>query len=131
MRGQMFVITMVFMLGFLAVIQHSLLMYSQFDMSAPSRESRNVLMDNIEGVIDETVRTSSACGNAKNDLENNFYEVVDYIRKSSIEEGTIVNMDRSRIDCGAWGTENPVLIISPVRILRGGYIIEKNLEGRR
>ncbi len=127
----MFVITMVFMLGFLTVIQHSLLMYSQFDMSAPLRESQYALMKNIEEVLNETVETSDACGNAKNDLENNFYEVLSYIRKSSIDEGTIVNMDRSKIDCGAWGTENPVLIVSPVRLLRGGYIIEKNMYGHK
>ncbi len=127
MRGQMFIITMVFMLGFLAVIQQSLLMYSVFDLSAPARNSQYSLLLNIENVLNDTVLSSTECGNAKNDLENNFYEVLDYIRTNSIREGVIINMDSNRIDCGAWGTENPVIVISPVRIMSGSHMTEKSL----
>ncbi|NOX71321.1 MAG: hypothetical protein GXO64_01325 [Candidatus Micrarchaeota archaeon] len=125
MKGQMFVITMVFLMGMLAVIQQSLLMYGTFDLSAPARSGRYILMENIKDVLDETVATSDACG-TKNDLENNFYEVVEFVRESSVKEGYVVNLDHSRVYCSAIGTDNPVLVISPIRIVSGGFSVEEN-----
>ncbi len=122
----MFVITMVFVLGMLAVIQQSLLMYGDFDMSLPARSSEHFASENIYKTIEDTVSTSASCGSGKNNLENNFYELVSYLRKSSIKDGFIINLDHSVVDCSSFGTLNPPLRITPIRIIKSGYIIERN-----
>ena len=61
-KGQMFIVTIVFLVGLVFVVQQILLQYSYVDMPSSYKETDYYLLKSIEGVATQAVMMSSvAC----------------------------------------------------------------------
>jgi hypothetical protein len=67
-KGQMFVITMIFLVAMIFSVQGLLLNYLHVDLSLPSQSPDTYIMDNIESVFQSAVRSSDDCATARNNV---------------------------------------------------------------
>lgn len=69
MKGQMFILTMVFLVGLIFTVQSMLLEYNYVDLSGPIEGSDEVIMMNIRNSIRDTVAITEDCSDVSGNLE--------------------------------------------------------------
>ena len=81
-KGQLFLVAIVFLIGLLFVIQQSLFQYSEITMSEPFDERSIETIENILGVINQTVRETHYC----NETEDSLSKRMEELKLSLLEE---------------------------------------------
>jgi len=101
MKGQMFILTIVFLVGLIFSVQSLLLSYNYIDLSqGPQTSDANVLMG-ISTAIKDTVEITISCS----DVSGNLDEL-----NKEISTGMLASYDISisySIYCGRWGNSDP------------------------
>lgn len=100
-RGQMFIVTVVFLVGLVFVVQQVLLQYSYVDMPAEFQQTDYHLMKSVEDVLKEAVTSADICSDAEKNLEEAFM----FLGEQTIS-GYSVNVEYS-VNCSNWGNEFP------------------------
>lgn len=103
MKGQMFVMTMVFLVGLIFVIQQGLMNWYTYsiDYSTRMQESDYYLFENMKSMAETSLMASSTCSEARDNLNE-----LSFFLNTNIIKG--YNLDFvHRLDCGNWANTAP------------------------
>jgi hypothetical protein len=112
MRGQMFILTMVFLVGLIFSVQTLLLSYSYVDLSRLSQDSDANIMNVLVSAIQDTVERTEIC----DEVEGNLDELSRVIGTGMLAAYDIdISYD---IFCGRWQNQPPGLppVVADIRI---------------
>jgi len=96
MKGQMFILTIVFLVGLIFTVQSLLLSYNYIDLSQASQTSDANILRTVSSAIQDTVEKTESC----NDVRDNLDEL-----SNEIGTGMLAIYDiriSYVIDCGDW-----------------------------
>ena len=119
MKGQMFILTIVFLVGLVFVVQQNLAGYSSFDLSEPFKSNDFHIFRDVRKMFNDTVATSTDCNEARDNLE----ELNNYLSRKILFGGFTLAMEYS-VDCAYW--DNPEPAPAPVNLLL--RVVGKNSE---
>jgi len=107
MKAQMFIITMVFLVGLVFTVQQILLQYVFLDLPAQFQRDDFYLMQNIRDAFNQTLQVSN-CASAPANLG----ELADFM-KQQIGSKYVIDLENtlSTLNCTSFGTNNPSLIL--------------------
>ena len=99
-KGQLFLVSIVFLIGMIFIVQQALFQYSTIEMSKPFANRDAELFGNIVGVVNRTIAEAYYCNETKDsfgmrmeDIKTSFLE--EHGREYSIE----INYD---LNCTRW-----------------------------
>jgi hypothetical protein len=101
-KAQMFVVTMIFLMGLIWVVQQNLFGYSFLDFSKPLQEMDYYLFKNVKDVVTLGLKTSVDCTDAKENLE----ELVYFLNKELIS-GYSLDL-KYKLNCTYWNNTPPL-----------------------
>ncbi len=102
MKGQMFIVIIIFLAGFVFVVQQLLFQYSTIDVTKPLTSDDMFLLQSIRDSLDRTMKTSENCNEAKKNLQ----ELQTFFNKQSITGGFVPDIDY-KFECGYWFNYEP------------------------
>jgi len=113
MKAQMFVITLVFLVGLVFVVLQSLVSDVQPDLSKPLGENDYYVMKNIKDVVNKTLQFSETCS----DAEKNLGELVSKLNREILQGGYLVYIEYI-LDCSNWNNQppNPPPLITTIKV---------------
>ncbi|HDD72466.1 MAG TPA: hypothetical protein ENG00_00065 [Candidatus Aenigmarchaeota archaeon] len=100
-KAQMFIITMVFLVGLLSAVQTYLRTYSAVDISEIMKNNDIYLFENMKEVVNFTVTSTSSCSELKSNLE----ELEFFLERYKLF-GYTMNIDFS-LNCNYWYNSPP------------------------
>ncbi len=115
-KAQMFIITMIFLIGFVYTIQYNLYQYSLINMIEPFERGGENLLLNIKNLFTETLVQSSTCMEAGNELEILKNKLLLQIFKG----GYVIERLEYSLDCDLWDS-----ILYPPLLLTVSMTTEK------
>jgi len=131
MKGQMFILTIVFLVGLIFSVQSLLLSYSYIDLSqGPQTSDSNIIMV-ISEAIRETIETTDFCSDAQGNLnELNTHIVTGMLSLYDIDISYSIN-------CGRWDNPYPdpppveadVRIVGEATDTEAGLVFYHNITG--
>jgi hypothetical protein len=101
-KGQMFVLTMIFLMGMVFVVQQVLFTYSSVDLVAGLEKDDYYFMKGLREAAEQTVITTSDCAN----VSRNLNEFEGFFRSQVMESGFVVSADHE-LECGNWDNLPP------------------------
>jgi hypothetical protein len=101
-KGQMFVVTAVFLTGLLFAVQQALLVYSSLDLSEPFRVKEHMMVRDAINSINETILKAQDCSV----FDRNLKELFAALRDEFTSEGYLLELGYS-IDCDSWSNTGP------------------------
>jgi hypothetical protein len=108
MKGQMFVLTIIFLTGLIFVVQENLTGYSYFDFSEPLQSNDIYFFNNVMDMFNDTMVTTTDCTSAQSNIE----ELMLFLSRKIIRGGFTLDL-RKRLNCDNWGntpsSNNPPL----------------------
>ena len=120
MKGQMFILTMVFLVGLVFVVQQGFVNWFSYSMDffADTQKNDYYLFDNVRQMIDQSIIGSSTCSETSDNMDelNSFLQ-------SRILRGYFVEIDTS-FDCINWYNSPPAA--APLRA--GIHITGENID---
>jgi hypothetical protein len=117
-KGQMFIVTMVFLAGLIFSVQQLLFSYSALDLSSPFRENEVYILYNVKGMINQTIKQTANCNEFLGKMEG----LKSFLDSSSPRGGYITTITY-RADCSYWNyapPQSPPLNVSIKIAGRGG-----------
>jgi hypothetical protein len=106
MKGQMFVVAVVFLIGLIFVAQQIMFQYTLIDISEPMRLSDSHIIRSLTNDINRTIKTTLEC-NGTDDSFERYLEELDSVLKRE-ETGRIYVMYVSRsLNCEFWDNQPP------------------------
>ncbi|MCD6590569.1 MAG: hypothetical protein J7K72_01205 [Candidatus Aenigmarchaeota archaeon] len=81
-KGQLFLVSIIFLIGTILFIQHALFQYSEIDLSEPFKNQDMNLMETTINLINKTIKNTYFC----NETKNNFQEKLEYLRHTLSKE---------------------------------------------
>ena len=103
MKGQMFIVTIIFLVGMIFAVQQSLLRYSEVESTDPFFLDDNEIIINIENSLLSTLQLSPSCEEAGQNIQ-------ELVNKLTFGRRRGFRIDiRTEMDCSNWKTSNPVL----------------------
>ena len=96
MKGQMFIVTMIFLVGLIFFVQQTLFGYTALDLSDPFQEDDYYIIKNIEDGVDEIIGTSSTCEEA----DEKIWDFIEFVRRQNIKRGIEPELGY-RLNCSA------------------------------
>ncbi len=94
MRAQMFVVTMIFLVGLIFFVQQALFGYTALDLSGPYESEDYYVNENIRSNVDEIIKGSATCEEANEKIMDFVY----FVQKETIKRGYELNLDYL-VDC--------------------------------
>jgi len=102
-KAQMFILTMVFLVGLVFVVQQGFVKWFEYSIGFSTDMQRNdyYLFDNIKIMTDQTLKGSQDCDDARNNLNelNNFLQ-------SRVLSGYFLKFTH-RLNCANWNNAPP------------------------
>lgn len=83
MKAQMFIVTMIFMVGLIFFVQQALFGYSSLDLSKPIYMDDYYTVENIVRGVDKTIAGSSTCREANEKIS----EFIDFVKRRLVKRG--------------------------------------------
>lgn len=102
MKGQMFIITMVFLVGLIFAVQNNLSQYTFLDLSTTFEKSDFYILKSIKDSFYKTIKSARNCQEA----QDNVNELKDFF-ENKIIEGTSIQIDQEWNCPGGWSA-NPL-----------------------
>lgn len=102
-KGQMFVMTMVFLIGLVFVIQQSFMNWFAYSIDFYANTQRNdyYIFDSVRDMSQATLSTSSSCTEAR----ENFKEMSSFLQ-SRVLGGYFLEFN-TKLDCSKWSNSPP------------------------
>jgi len=101
-KAQMFIITMIFLVGLIFSVQQLLFQYSALDLSAPFRENDIYLLENLKDVVNATIKGEQECSKFSEKME----EFRSYLKEGVPRGGYSVSLNY-RLNCANWENSPP------------------------
>jgi len=107
MRGQMFIVTMVFLVGLVFTVHQLLFQYSFIDLSESAQENDFHLFKNTLDAFNQTLQLSNSCTDAQNYLD----VLASFLAQQIFRGGYSIDIEDTllTLNCSNVGTQNPVL----------------------
>ena len=102
MKAQMFVLTMIFLMGLIFAVQQLLFQYTALDLSAPFRQNPVYLLENTKNIINRTIRSTPECADFGAKME----EFNDFLNTRVPPGGYIISLSY-RLNCTYWNNLPP------------------------
>jgi len=102
MKGQMFIVTLVFLAGMIFTVQSSLSQYSVINLAETFETNEFYTTESITSVFENTIAASLTCEEAGVSLAD-----LETFIERRVVRGSIVELDY-HLDCNSWSTP-PVL----------------------
>jgi len=119
-KGQMFIITMVFLIGFVFAVQQNLFQYSALEVSEYIEQNDAYLLQNIKGLFSDALQSVTGCETAEeccSTASQKVSSLSNYLTSQILKGGYVLELGYSFLDCEAnWETNNNVLKIDIVLI---------------
>ena len=115
----MFVLTMIFLMGVVFVVQQVLFTYSAVDTSSGTGSDDYYIMKSVRDAAEQTVIGASDCGNASRNLN----EFEGFFRSHVMGGGFVVSADHE-LECGNWNNLPP----APPPVVMNVYVKGKGLD---
>jgi len=106
MKGRMFVITMIFLIGLIFAVQNNLSQYAFVDLATAFERNDLPLLKAISSSFSHALESSLTCEEAGKNLQ----ELESFLESRAIK-GTSIRIDQI-LDCSNWGTPNPALSLT-------------------
>lgn len=127
-KGQMFIISIVFFIGMIFVVQQALFNYSAVDMSSAFEIHDAEVFDSILGIVDKTITESYYC----NETKDSFQERMEKLKASFLEEhGKEYSIEiLYTLDCSNWDNfpPNPAPLSLGLSLSRQGRDTRGNFQ---
>lgn len=128
MKGQMFILTIIFLIGLIYTVQQGLTSYSLLDFTEPFEENDFYTLSNVREMFERTVATTETCAEA----EENLNELVNFFGAKLIFGGFIIDIG-FRLDCADWDNVeslpfNPAPVNLTLKILGSNSEAYSNIE---
>jgi len=104
MKGQMFIVSIIFLIVMVFAVQQSLLRYKDIQSTDPFLMEDTEIMTNIEKSFSDTLKASPSCA----DAEQNMKEVVKELERGR-RRGFRVDV-QTEMACGNWKTSSAVML---------------------
>jgi len=98
-KAQMFVITMIFMVGLIFTVQNLLFQYTALDLSLPFRENSIYILKNTNDIINKSIKTTPDCV----DFSAKMVELKNFLDKS-VPRGTYSLSVSYKMSCANWNS---------------------------
>jgi len=106
MKGQMFVVAVVFLVGLIFVAQQVMFQYTSLDISEPMRLSDAHAIRSLTNDINRTIKTNLECNGSEDSFERYLEELDSALNRE--ETGRIYIMYISgSLNCGFWDNSPP------------------------
>lgn len=102
MKAQMFILTIIFLVGLVYVVQQNLSGYSTLDFSEPFENNDYYIFRNVKDMFNETIRTTEEC----NDAEKNIDELINFLGRKILYGGFTLDL-RYNLNCLYWDNTLP------------------------
>jgi hypothetical protein len=104
-KGQMFIVSVVFLIGMIFVVQQALFNYSSIDMASPYSVRDEEIFANILGVVNRTMAETHFC----NETKDGFSMRMERLKASLLEEfGREYTIEIAyQLNCSAWDNAPP------------------------
>ncbi|NIO23008.1 MAG: hypothetical protein GTN38_03210 [Candidatus Aenigmarchaeota archaeon] len=106
MKGQMFVVAMVFLVGLIFVVQQVLFQYTLIDISEPMRLSDTHTIRSLTEDVNRTIKASMQCNGSDDSFETYLEELDSVIKKEETGRIYVIYISRS-LNCEFWGNSPP------------------------
>jgi hypothetical protein len=104
-KAQMFVVTMIFLIGLIFSVNSLLFQYTALDLSTPFRENTVYLLQNTKGIINNTIKTTPDCA----DFTTKMKELKDFLDRRIPRGGYSLSLSY-QVNCTNWDSvTNPPL----------------------
>ncbi len=112
MKGQLFMVAIVFLIGMVFVVQQALFTYSSIDVSQPFNARGGGLFRDMVGIVNQTIKDTYYC----NETRDSFQDRLDDIKTLFLaEHGREYSIEFTySLNCSAWSNAQPSP--SPLRI---------------
>jgi hypothetical protein len=105
-KGQMFVVTAVFLASMLFAVQQIFITYASLDTAEPFESKQAYVMGNIIDSINDTILTAGPGTTGCRQFQKNLDELLSIIKDDVSSEGFILEADYE-MDCGNWDNSYP------------------------
>lgn len=104
-KAQMFVVTMIFLIGLIFSVNSLFFQYTALDLSTPFRENTVYLLQNTKGIINNTIKTTPNC----TDFTTKMKELKDFLDRRIPRGGYSLSLSY-KVNCTNWDSAtNPPL----------------------
>lgn len=111
MKAQMFLVSFVFAVGLIFVIQQSLFQYTDIDISEPANINEFSLMQSALDAVNRTLVRTYQCESGKDSFRERMEELKNFFARESIRKLYSLSLEYD-LDCSKWENvypaENPV-----------------------
>lgn len=118
-KGQMFIVTMLFLVGLIFTVQQLLFQYSAIDLSSSFRQNDIYLLENMKDAVNRTIKSTPDCP----DFSQKMDELDSFMRSMGPKEGYALSIDYT-LNCTRWN--NPPSSDPPLNITM--HIVGKGLD---
>jgi len=129
-KAQMFVVTMVFLVSLIFVVQQNLLQYTAVDTIDIFETHDLYLINNMKEMFQDTLDYSQTCDTGIDNASYNLNLLTAYMKDQIYIGGYTVDFGETlnNLDCSNWGSNDPVnpLLVLEIKLVRG---IETETEG--
>lgn len=101
MRAQMFIVTMVFLVGLVFIVQQNLFSYSSFNPPGPFTERETHILETVKNTFQDALGTDTDCGIVQANLES----LKNYLENQVIP-GHVLDIEYT-LDCTNWNNTEP------------------------
>ncbi|MBN2042865.1 MAG: hypothetical protein JW754_03585 [Candidatus Aenigmarchaeota archaeon] len=110
-KGQMFLISMVFLVGLIFTVQTALLGYTSVDISEPGDKTDRFLIENVIGLINDTLNDPNTeyCNSGKDNFLDKLREIQTIIKEEYVR-GLFSLKIIPLLDCTKWDDEGEVVL---------------------
>jgi len=101
-KAQMFIVTMLFLVGLIFTVQQLLFQYSALDLSSPFRQNDIYLLENMKNAVNRTIKSTPDCP----DFSQKMDELDSFMRSMGPKEGYALSIDYT-LNCTHWNNPPP------------------------
>lgn len=106
MKGQLFLVSFVFAVGLIFLIQQSLFQYTDIDVSEPEKGNEFFILKSTLNSINETLLSTDVCDGSKESFRERIGESITFFEKESRREFFTTQIDFD-LDCNNWENTPP------------------------
>lgn len=113
-KAQMYIVTVIFMIAMISLLQQSLFTYSAVDLSDPPRSTDYFIIENFKLILQDLVSTSNNCEYDKfNSMEYNIENFITFIDVQEPRMGFDFTKLEYQVNCTNWNDPSlPVLEVT-------------------
>jgi len=106
MKGQMFVVAMVFLVGLMFIAQQVMFQYTALDISEPMRLSDAHVTRSLTDMVNRTIKTNMECSGSDDSFETYLEELESVLEREETGRIYIIQLAYS-LDCSFWDNQPP------------------------